>query len=136
MGTGTLTTQLSGIVAYLDQSVRTAGQFAASQFPLVIQELIRWKIVQHSMQCFFFVVLAIAGGIVFKFSVMNARKAMKKHDDYSEAPFLWGLAAVISTFILFGSLFIASAHLLFALEAFIAPRVFLLEYTAEMLKAQ
>ena len=125
-------TTLEPLVLKAIKAIETTGDFLVEQTPLVVQEFIMWKTVEHSMMLVVALFLGIGvpyilsrflGGNDSNYSDL---KMFNKHFDFDD--FTGGLyvALCIIVLLISGGLFLYHAFSL--AEVIIAPKVYLIEY--------
>jgi len=121
--------QLAEILKKGLEIAEKTGNFIVEQAPDLIQQLLIWKTVQHSLTFIVGVVLTVAMYRVFK-KIYND----KKSDDYDyfdgiwESPFTWfGLITGLLITICCLSDFYNLIQIVFA------PKIYLIEYSAKLL---
>jgi len=105
------------------EALQQGKDFILQKAPAVIQEFIAWKRAEH-------LVLTAVAALVIVAALLTVRWALKK-DDHEE---LFAIAAICSGGVAIGAGIIFSFHAFSALQVWIAPRVYLLEYVASALK--
>ena len=108
------------------QSVSDVVEFGKQQIPEVIHQLLMWNVLKASI----WVVVAVVFSI-FLCTVVNRAKPVLNESEYGFGTFIqilgWLIAMVVG-----GSVFMI--NLLQAAYILIAPKVWLIEYAAELIK--
>ena len=123
---------LLNILNNVTHSVENGVSFLSEQLPDVIHQLLLWKAVESGIHFGVLMALCIGLGIAaYKF--LKAGKEYKPKNSYDDDAFGY--------FILFGvSLFLAGVSFVFAsnqlewLKILIAPKMYLIEYAAQLVK--
>ena len=123
METNTLQTLLLETLTELKAGTEKAGTFVADQAPDVIQQLLAYQF----WSAIFFGVMLLALGIILGWLTV---KIFRQFDDGSEALAL--LPAVFCIFCIGGAIAMSDR----ALKIKIAPKVYVIEYTASLLKGK
>lgn len=109
------------------QAATSTGEFLEEQVPLVVEELVAWKIAEaviYVLLCVAFFVIWVWRGWVF----------CNKKDPNSVDFFPWGPWLIVAGF---GSFFAIPAfiiNLMVAVKWIVAPRVALIEYAANLVR--
>jgi hypothetical protein len=120
----TLTTSLVDIIQQVCGGVKQGGSFLQQQIPDVVKQLLIWKLAE-SLVLLALCLLSVTSYIVGVVKVWNHRGANE---------FMPPLLVLGILFILIPGLCIAVLSLLTALKIYIAPKVWLIEYAASLVK--
>jgi hypothetical protein len=116
------------IIQTIEESKQVLGEgfdFAKEQTPLVIQEFLRWKFWEHSLLAAIYLAAAlIALWVVLKYTKTIAREM----EELCLLP-LGGLLLIIA-----GTSYGFFSQAFNAIQITIAPRVYLIEFAADVLK--
>ena len=124
----TLQDKASKILEFLDTSATKATDFASTNIPLYIQELLRWKFWENAI----WALLAIS--IIASF-ILVAKKYFKIHKECSEAEDVIHISyLIISGTVSVPMLFELIKDISQMIEICVAPRVWLVEYASTILK--
>lgn len=108
----------------LDKSMQ-AGDFLVEQAPMVVQELLAYKTAEHAIySVVFFLVCAISTSGAF--NRLNSYRKVGDPDDLG-----WFM---VLSFLSASSLLLFVSDLLSLVKVMIAPKVYLLEYAAALVK--
>lgn len=123
---------LASILEFIEQGVETGASFAAEQTPLVIQEILRWGIIEAifgivSWAIFF-------GGLVVFFRIMRNTLIGKEYpetpewkEDMSDSQFCWiVLTSWVPTICGFVYLLPTTIYLLRIIKILMTPRLYLI----------
>lgn len=124
--------QTDKVVASLIQKamegVDQAVDFSKAQLPDVIEQLIHWKMAAYSLRIFTCAVIAIAMCFAFK-------KAYQWHEGYEkEAAGFFGM--MFSAMIFMASFVVLSGNIGDLIQLWLAPKVWLIEYAAQLMIKQ
>lgn len=108
------------VILQAAQSAGEAKEFVLEQAPDVVQQLIYWEIASGLMWCGFWLLL---GGFIASLLFVLARAT-----DDSDCYFMGVIAFILS-------MFAAWVPLASALKAWVAPKVFLIEYAASLVRS-
>ncbi len=115
------------LVEILNKAVEV-GDFMTEQAPLVVQELLAYKTVSHLATL---VVLAIGSILLASVAKWSFREIKsEKHYDAGGYWILMCASGFFSSLMLLGAI----DNLLQTVKVFVAPRVYLLEYAAELVR--
>lgn len=119
---------LVSIIQKTQQGIDASVSFLSEQIPDVIQQLLLWKFVEGLIIC--------AAYLVFAFTLVpTLRWAREYHKDYDACDFPGHIfVAVIMSFTSLVSCILAVKSGLTALQIYIAPKVYLIEYAASLVK--
>lgn len=124
--------QLSNAIATLVQSslkaFETGASFMAAELPDVVHQLLVWHMVYSSVMC--------AGGVVLLFFAikldMKVYHMAKGTDDMDALVLGWGLLGTLMRLIAYG-IPLSMLNLTW-LKIWVAPKIFLIEYAASLVK--
>lgn len=116
-----LQNQLSAILETLQKGVEAGTDFAIQEMPFVVEELLRWKFVMHTIG-------TGIGVLLFIVFILSLVFAVKTEDPEDAAPTV-GFAL---RFALFPSLFILLVSGTTLLKIWLAPRIYLIEYISNL----
>ena len=106
--------------------VDAAMSFSQAQVPDIIRQLMVWKAAAYGMRIFFMSLFLLGGILLF-------RRALKWHEsfDYEALGFFSLLSSALT-----GSLLVVGilANISNLMQLWLAPKIWLIEYTAELLK--
>ncbi len=123
-----LQAQLTGILGYIEESVKSAGGFAIEQAPEIVQQLLAWELAEN-------IILSTITVVVFIVSVVFIKKMFPlKKDRWGDVDFGAGLmlAGLIFTSVI--SFILSICGILAALQIIIAPKIYLIEYAARLMR--
>lgn len=129
-------------------SMEGVAEFAQEQLPDLIQQLLMWKMAESLIVAIFPLSLSIFFSVVFFKVVMKILNSSESRDNDNCAPYVpnfwWGthglspVAGLIISVLIFACIVIFSLTLVTInidwLYIMIAPKVYLLEYAAELVK--
>jgi hypothetical protein len=95
--------------------------FGKDQLPAVIEQLMLWKLWQHGVLCALFLMLALLAGYLWK----RARES-----DFNDEAIIY----IILSIAIFAFGFTAITCGLNVIKILVAPKVWLIEYAAELIK--
>jgi hypothetical protein len=129
-----VTPQIQSWSAELLSWVQSGVDFTAEQVPLLVEEVILWGIAENALWVLIFGTIAgVAGFISRKFWNAWGKWSKKKgNTDDEEAGCCAGFIVCAAISLLF-SIFSLS-HLITAVQAYVAPRLYLIEYLTELSK--
>jgi len=108
-----------------------ATDFVLEQAPLVIQELILWKRVEHTLWLAISIVLLIALAFFVWKNVVKISSIISEGDDPFPRVMCTAVGGVVSLIIGLEMLF---SNLTPCLQVWLAPRLYLIEYAADILR--
>jgi len=118
-----MTPELQDTLAEALEALQQGKDFILREAPAVIQEFIAWKRAEH-------LVLAAIAALVIVAALLTVRWALRKDDEEE----LFIIITICSAGFAIGAGIIFCFHAFSALQVWIAPRVYLLEYVASALK--
>jgi len=109
---------------------RATGNFVAEQTPLLAEEVIRWGIIENSLNAILgLLLLSFFGSLVYlAFKLTKGEKV-----DFETRLAVRIVASVVGFFAMLIPLDLFKTHLLLALQAWSAPRLYLMEYLSKLL---
>lgn len=120
----TLKEQATQMLQSLIVSATEAGDFIKEQMPLVIKELLAFNTAKYALYCIIALVFLSAYGIYLR--KYFKKEYPKDHED--------GIAIVGGVFSMIGTCFFFIEGLIPLLQITLAPRVWLIEYAASLVK--
>ena len=118
---------LATIISKTVAGVDAASNFLGEQLPDVIHQLLMWKMVWAG---FSFVICCAVIAVLY-FGMRKLYAVIEAEDGDHFATFMAGVIAVITGVVFF---FVALSELQTFLQIWIAPKVWLIEYTASLVK--
>lgn len=115
---------LADILNKASQGVDSATSFMQAQLPDIVSQLLAWKIWEYS----FFILLSLVLFVLIYKSVKKINANIG--DDYGDKLFTWVMATVIAMIPLTVFVFCS----LNVIEVLVAPKIYLIEYAAHLLK--
>jgi hypothetical protein len=113
------------LIRELLTTLQSTKSFVIEQAPDVVQELVHYKLVESLIVC----IICILAMFAYRYVGIRVWKYTQTLDSYSDFPFAAGLVAV------FGGIPLTIATLFFlansastAIQIYIAPKIFLIEY--------
>lgn len=104
----------------------STGDFIVGQIPDVVQQILTWNLVQAIIIC---VITAIVFFFLFQYGKRVNAKGRGEHDDDKR---IAGMVVMIaSSFI---SFFVFTCNMMKAVQIYVAPKLWLLEYAVGLLK--
>ena len=130
--------QAEQLLAVMIDKALAAGEFIGEQIPLVIQELLVFNLTKSVLLSLFYLTLIIVNVVVFKkyidwyFTIEDGRS---QHNGYyrDHEPVIAFLAGGSAINLIFSTAALV-ACLITALKIWLAPRIYLLEYAANLIK--
>lgn len=117
---------LNEFVQQVISAAQTGAQWTAEQAPLVVQEWLRWQLIEALL-------LGCLGVVVLVFAAAAAYCAYRWSCDY-ETEGLGIIAGAVAAILIAVGATLSSHFLLVALKVYVAPRVVVLEKFAELVK--
>lgn len=133
---------LADILAKVTSGVEAGVDFLSAELPDVVYQLLMWKMLEAGVALVFSTILLVVILVVFiKYSgegeedeAIRRHKITLTHDENGDLSphimFTYGLAAIVVPFIVA----IAYQNLLICLKIYIAPKIYLIEYAASLVK--
>lgn len=127
----TLEQALLAIINSTTNAIGKGVEFLSGQLPEVIHQLLLWHAIKSGVMFTVLLGCIIVSALCIKYLLRNAEKEVEKykHQDVSGQYLL----SLICFFIGLGAL-IAALHNLTWLQIIIAPKVYLIEYAASLIK--
>lgn len=129
-GIETLQASLVNIINQATTGVQAGMNFLSEQMPDVIHQLLVWKLTQN---LFWFVILSIFTILLFTFCYKMIKAGQKKKDynadGYYFAGFMIGIVGC-------GTLIASLVSINEALLIWLAPKIYLIEYAAKLIKGK
>ena len=116
---------LAELLSKANNGIDAAGGFLVSEIPEVIYQLLMWHSVKSIFYCVFFIVLAIAS-----YRKVNHCFSKAKVSDNNSGE--WNVAAFILICFTFLFSCCSISDLLNAVQIWVAPKVWLVEYAARL----
>lgn len=110
----------------VEDGVKQLVDFSSEQIPLLVQEIVTFSVIQAGIYSVISLALAGFSTAVVTYSVKSLRKELDNDG-------MWGML-VLSSIAMVVSFFTGISCLIFALKAYFAPRLFMLEYIREFIK--
>lgn len=131
-----LSQRLASILGYLEASAKSAGQFATEQTPLLIQEILRFKLWMNAFELVFIPILGYALYRLIRWHYLWSKAWAENLKNRYEDPWVGMTLAVIlayapTTLFLISWLF-GTIHALLMIT--LAPRLYLIQYVANFIK--
>lgn len=120
--------QIAAILKQALEAAQHGGQWLAGQIPDVLRQLLVWNITVGALCALGLLVLLILDVVAWRKAAAyeGAADIYRSGNGYFTAAMMTGIACLPGTFLLMG----ASD----GLKAFVAPKLFLLEYAANLVK--
>lgn len=125
----TLKEQAMEMLQSLIVTATQAGDFIKEQMPIVIKELLAYNTARAVIEVFAGIMLTVAVFIWVRFCLR--KQAQKKDRDYTDWPFIAFMPSLFATFAAAFMLIHGGADLI---KLLLAPRVWLIEYAASLVK--
>ena len=123
-----LSQRLASILGYLEEAVRAAGEFTMEQAPEVVQQFLLWKMTQGAVM--------MSGGVIAMITVLFLVRFFKKKAEADKCSYggsdWWVGFWMCGLFGGGGSILLTVAGLMLFLKIWIAPKVYLIEYIADL----
>lgn len=124
-----LQSKLSSILDWVEETAKSAEQFAVEQTPLYIQELLAWNF-WHSLVWFIIGVVYLIIGLSSAIFFYQQREVIRDWD-YDDPPFFFFALIPLVLGLLCG--LVTTTENLEWFQIWVAPRVWLVEYVASKL---
>ncbi len=131
--------RLDDFITQAIEWLEKAGDFVAEQAPILVQELLTYKMVQYTIFWILFVFIAVLFILVGRWLYINrerlyptAEECRNRYTDFSQD----SVGTLYFTFKIGGSILIAVStafYLVAFLEIYLAPRVYILNYLRRLL---
>jgi hypothetical protein len=122
--------QLIEMIELAKHTGTNAVEFVSTQAPEVVHQIVLWEIVNESIPVIFLLILLLVGIIVLRAGF----KMAKKSGGWDGGPET--VAAMAGAVAIFISIFAISVEIGDVLKPLVAPKVFLIEYTNDLLKGR
>jgi hypothetical protein len=131
----TLKQTAEGLLVKLINSATTAADFLADEIPKVIKELLLWKSIYYAAKVLFGIGLGLAAWYLLQYIIHQHKKWKNKStrpsDQYYDGEWWFLLFGVVP---LAGASFWNLSYFWNFLQIMLAPRVWLIEYAASLVK--
>lgn len=122
---------LASILTKTTQAVESSINFLSEQLPDVVRQLLMWQFTYHLVKFCLGVILCAVGGIVI-YKVNQAIQKLMKESPHAGNDFLYVTLSVVG--ILFFVVVYVSCINLTWLKIWLAPKIYLIEYAATLVK--